>query len=45
MRNECLKDHLFCGLSQTLRLIAAWHDGCNHRRPQTNFEGPTCGNS
>ena len=41
LRDECLNEHLFRGLSDARRILEAWRDDYNHARPHTSLGGLT----
>lgn len=41
LRDECLNEHLFDGLADARRIIAAWRADYNDERPHTSLEGLT----
>jgi putative transposase len=41
LRDECLNEHLFRGLSDARRILEAWRADYNHARPHTSLGGLT----
>ena len=41
LRDECLNEHLFRGLSDARGILEAWRTGYNQTRPHTSLGGPT----
>ena len=41
LRDECLNEHLFDGLADARRIIAAWRADYNEERPHTSLDGLT----
>ena len=41
LRDECLNEHLFDGLADARRVIAAWRADYNDERPHTSLNGLT----
>lgn len=40
-RDECLNEHLFCGLSEAKGIIESWRWDYNHQRPPSSLGGRT----
>jgi len=41
LRDECLNEHLFRGLTDARRILEDWRDDYNHARPHTSLGGLT----
>lgn len=41
LRDECLNEHVFRGLAEARRIIAAWREDYNEERPHTSLGGLT----
>ena len=41
LRDECLNEHLFHGLSDARRILEAWRTDYNRARPHTSLGGLT----
>jgi putative transposase len=37
LRDECLNEHVFLSLAEARRIIEAWRDDYNHRRPHSSL--------